>query len=255
MQTEAIAELSAKPGRAESFGRFLFKYRSALPFVVAILMPVAMVGFKYPYGNPDLDLPWELVCLTVSLLGFGIRVLTAGFVPKGTSGRNTSEQRAYSLNTTGMYSLCRNPLYLGNFLMWLGVTMFPRIWWALAVVVVLFAVFYIFIIHAESQFLRRQFREEYTGWASKTPAFFPRLWGWRRPALPFSFRTVLRREHTSFFSLIVGFVVMEICGDFVIYRRLECDPFWIITLAVSTVLYVVLRTLKKSTTVLDVEGR
>ena len=255
MQPEEMTELPATPGRAERMGNFLFKYRSALPFAVALLLPAAMLHFQYPCGNPDLDLPWELVCLTVSLLGLGIRVLAAGFVPKGTSGRNTSKQRASSLNTTGMYSLCRNPLYLGNFLIWLGVTMFPRVWWALAAVVMLFAIFYLFIIHAESQFLRRQFGTEYADWAGKTPAFIPRLRGWRQPPLPFSFRTVLRREHTSFFSLIIGFLVMEVVGDFIIYRTLEFDLFWTITFGVSLVLYVTLRILKKSTTILNVSGR
>jgi len=255
MGTEAMAESPVKLGRAERIGNFLFKYRSGLAIVVAIPMSLAMLDFQYPNGNPDLDLPWELVCLAVSLLGFGLRVLTAGFVPKGTSGRNTSTHRAYSLNTTGMYSLCRNPLYLGNFLAWLGVAMAPRAWWAPATVVIVFAIFCIFVIHAESQFLRRQFGQEYADWANKTPAFIPRLWGWRRSPLPFSVRTVLRREHGSFFSLVVGFTAVEVVGDFRIYGRFEFDLFWAITFGVSLVLYVVLRTLKKSTTVLNVAGR
>ncbi|MGB8874133.1 MAG: hypothetical protein WCC75_12145, partial [Desulfobaccales bacterium] len=45
-----------------------------------------------------------------------------GLPPRGTSGRNTQGQVAETLNTTGIYSLVRNPLYLGNFLIWLGLS-------------------------------------------------------------------------------------------------------------------------------------
>ena len=36
-----------------------------------------------------------------------------------TSGKNTAKQIAESLNTSGIYSVLRNPLYLANFLNWL----------------------------------------------------------------------------------------------------------------------------------------
>ncbi|NLL27934.1 MAG: DUF1295 domain-containing protein [Bacteroidales bacterium] len=42
------------------------------------------------------------------------------FIPKGISGKNTEKQIADFLNTKGMYSIVRHPLYLGDFLMWLG---------------------------------------------------------------------------------------------------------------------------------------
>ena len=60
--------------------------------------------------------------------------LCVGFTPRGTSGRNTKEgQVAESLNTLGMYSMCRHPLYLGNLLMWLGIVMYMgHLWFAVA---------------------------------------------------------------------------------------------------------------------------
>ncbi|MGC9453013.1 MAG: methyltransferase family protein, partial [Oceanipulchritudo sp.] len=51
----------------------------------------------------------------------------------GTSGRNTKQQVAYSLNTTGFYSVVRNPLYLGNFFMYLGIALFTHHWWLVLV--------------------------------------------------------------------------------------------------------------------------
>lgn len=240
---------------AEDAGNFLFRYRSALPFVAACVLPLALRQFQYPYGSHQLDLLWELACLTVSLLGLGIRIWTSGFAPKGTSGRNTSGQKAEQLNTTGPYSVVRHPLYVGNALIWLGIAMFPRQAWAVAVVMVLFAVFHRLIVVAEEGFLRRKFGAEFEEWASRTPPFLPRFRNWRKPALPFSVRTVLKREHTSFFSVMVAFTILETAGDYFALGRLGPDLFWWIVFGLSLTVYVVLRTLKKKTTVLDVPGR
>ena len=50
-----------------------------------------------------------------------IRIYTVGTTPAGTSGRNRDKQIAEKLNKTGVYSIIRHPLYLGNLLIWLGV--------------------------------------------------------------------------------------------------------------------------------------
>lgn len=56
------------------------------------------------------------IAIYVGLFGFLIRIYTIGFTPKNTLGRNTKEEQiAGELNTKGLYSLTRNPLYVGNF--------------------------------------------------------------------------------------------------------------------------------------------
>ena len=77
---------------------------------------------------------WESLAVMISFLGLIVRCVTVGYVPRGTSGRNTRSQVAETLNTTGIYSITRNPLYLGNFLIMVGVTLFMQVWW-LAVIV------------------------------------------------------------------------------------------------------------------------
>ena len=242
--------------KAERLGQFLFRYRSAVPTITAVvLLPLAMIHYGYPRGSHRLDTLWEILCLVISLSGLAIRMVTAGYAPRGTSGRNTSGQKAEQLNTTGMYSLVRNPLYLGNYLIWLGISLFPRAWWCPIAVTILFAVTHKYIVFAESQFLRRKFGSEYDPWASRTPSFLPRLGPWKAPAIPFSPRTVLKREHTSFFSIMVAFTVLEFAGDLFYKHRLVVDWFWVVAFAISLVAYAVLRTLKKRTHILDVEGR
>ena len=117
-------------------------------------------------------------------LGVAVRA-SQRFTASHTSGRNTEGQVADSLNTTGMYSIVRNPLYLGNFLMILGVVLFLRIWWIPALYATLFALYYERIIFAEEMFLRDKFGQDYLAWASKTPAFFPKFALWK-PTASFS---------------------------------------------------------------------
>jgi protein-S-isoprenylcysteine O-methyltransferase Ste14 len=238
----------------ERTGQWLFRWRSYLPLFLIALFLIAFRDFKYPFGSHRLDYLWEIFCLFVSMLGIVLRALTVGFIPKGTSGRNTKGQVAEDLNTTGMYSLVRNPLYLGNFIIWLGISLFVRLWWFSLIVILIFGIYYERIIFAEEEFLRHQYGHRYLEWAEKTPAFFPKFNGWRKPALPFSFRTALKREHTGFFAVIAIFTFLEIIGDYFVKRIFEFDTAWKIIFFSGLIIYLGLRTMKK-TNLLNVAGR
>jgi hypothetical protein len=179
-----------------------------------------------------------------------VRVLTIGSVPERTSGRNTHRQVAERLNTTGMYSIVRHPLYLGNYVMVLGVALFFHTWWIVALVTCLCALFYERIMFAEEAFLRKRFGEQFEGWAAVTPAVLPNIRLWKRPELPFRWRTVLRREYTGLFVVTTIFPVLEIAGDTIAEGRLQIDFPWVVLGLAGAGVYVVLRTLKKHTQVL-----
>jgi hypothetical protein len=184
-----------------------------------------------------------------------IRSLVAGYAPKGTSGRNTKGQLAETLNTTGMYSIVRNPLYLGNFVIVLGVFLFTEVWWFILIGVAGFLFYYERIIFAEEEFLRKKFGDVFLEWAKKTPAFLPRFKNWQKPSLPFSFKAVLRREHSTFFAIVAPFTFLDIAVDYFAEKKLEIHVGWIIFFFVSLIIYLTLRILKKKTKVLDAEGR
>ena len=238
-----------------SSGSWLFKWRSYLPLaVVAIIIP-GLLNFSYPLNSHAYDLAYEMVCLFISMFGLVIRCYTIGHVPSGTSGRNTKSQIADSLNTTGIYSVVRNPLYLGNFFMMLGVVSFVRLWWADIVFCLLFCLYYERIIIAEETFLERKFGLEYLEYARRTPAFFPRFKNWERPNLPFSFKNVLKREYSGFFAVILLMFLFEVVEDYVVEGELELDPVWVALMIFATVVYITLRTLKRHTKLLRVKGR
>ena len=235
----------------ERQGNWLFRHRSFLPLLTLPLIVLAFQNFDFPYGSHILDTAWEGICLAVSLLGLVVRVYTVGHTPRRTSGRNSRKgQVAETLNTTGIYSLVRHPLYLGNFLLALGPCMFLRAWWLVLVFVLAFWVYYERIMYAEEAFLRKKFGDDYASWADHTNAFFPSLRNWRPNALPFSWRKVLKREHQTLFLIVTAFTAMELVGDVIVYRKLEIDPIWAVLFGLSLSFFLVVRFLRKRTNLL-----
>jgi protein-S-isoprenylcysteine O-methyltransferase Ste14 len=91
----------------EKQGNFLFKYRGQFPVVLFILA----IPFLYftDSTHPLLAENYSVLAIALSLVGFLIRAYTIGTTPRGTSGRNTKEQVAEVLNSTGIYSMVRHP--------------------------------------------------------------------------------------------------------------------------------------------------
>jgi len=214
-----------------------------------------MVNFEYLGNSEQTDHLWDIFCLIVGFGGLGVRMLTIGQVPKGTSGRNTENQVADVLNTKGIYSVVRHPLYLGNFFMWLGVALMAHNFWLTLVYFLVFWLYYERIMFAEEEYLRGKFGDEFLKWARKTPPFVPKLNQYNQADLEFSWRNVLRREYNGFFALVLLMFVFELVGEFRVKKVIFTDVWWLALMGVGLVVWLVLRTLKKQTAILDTEGR
>jgi protein-S-isoprenylcysteine O-methyltransferase Ste14 len=239
----------------ERQGNWLFRWRGHLPFVLLALIPLAMRESPWPSGEQPIHEVWEFLCLGVSLLGLAVRCLTVGYTPAATSGRNTKRQVAETLNETGAYSIVRHPLYLGNYLIALGVALVPLVWWFPVVYTLAFWIYYERIMCAEEAFLRDKFGDVFVRWAAKTPAFIPNLLAWRPPALPFSTRNVLKREHTGLAVVILLHCGLEYSEHYFFEHRLYGGVFWAVLGVVGVASYLILRTLKRRTSLLRVTGR
>jgi protein-S-isoprenylcysteine O-methyltransferase Ste14 len=239
----------------EKTGEYFFRWRSYLPLIMAVFFILALVGYRTPLKNPGLNLAWNFFCLAVALLGEGIRFFTVGFVPRGTSGRNTKGQVAETLNTTGMYAVVRNPLYLGNFIIWFGLSLFMKLWWFTTLIILFFLIFYERIIFTEERFLREKFGDEFLQWTAKTPVIIPNFKNWRPPTLPFSWKSALVREYGSFYAIIVTFTLLELLGGLGASGRFILDAIWIKIFIGSTIFYLTIRYLKKKTKLLATVGR
>ncbi|MHB8054112.1 MAG: methyltransferase family protein [Candidatus Aminicenantales bacterium] len=103
----------------------------------------------------------------IGLIGLALRAWAAGHIRK-----------EKALAVTGPYRYTRNPLYLGSFILGLGLVVGARSWWGAGVFVVYFLAFYIPVMAEERDRLRNLFPRAESEYESRVPAFFPTL----RPA-------------------------------------------------------------------------
>jgi len=237
-------------------GDWLFRRRCLLP--LAMLAPIvwSLTHLRDYVGHSHaLQHAVGAVCCGVSWLGWLIRATTVGYVPGGTSGRNTTSQRAESLNVRGWYSVTRNPLYFGNFVIGLGIVsawLDPQL---VLTYTVVFWLYYERIIAREEEFLFSRFGAAYRDWAARTPAFMPAIRGWRQPACAFSLRTVLRREYSAILLIGVAYELIDVGGHLLFDRRMYLDWSWSVHCAACVLAFATLRMLKKRTDWLQVAGR
>ncbi|MBR5832426.1 MAG: DUF1295 domain-containing protein [Bacteroidales bacterium] len=254
----------------EKNGLFLFRYRGQIP-VFIFLLGLPFIFFKYYTkiylvfalmfdGNVDLLFNiLAVVGIIVSFAGLCIRAYTIGTTPRGTSGRNTKEQVANELNSTGMYSMVRHPLYLGNYLMWAGLLIFIGSIPLFIIISLLYWIYYERIMYAEECFLEKQFGEKYTEWSMTVPPFFPKIGSFVKSNIPFSFKAVLRREYAGFFATVLCFVIVDYIRAYGISMVMNYNFEWIRTslycLIGAGIITITLRSLKHYTKVLSDDNR
>lgn len=227
-------------------GNKLFRWRSYLPLLFLLAFFPAYLDLSMRDSGQGIPLWWDLLCFTVALFGLAIRVFTIGFAPVGTSGRNTHKQVAEELNTTGIYSIVRNPLYFGNFFMILGVMLFTSVWYVPLIFVMGFWLYYERIILAEEDFLSRKFGQVYDEWANRTRAFWPQPSKWQPAATPFIFRRAVKREHNGLLAMIVIFFIVELYRHHALSGEIRISDQWLITLGVGAVIFLVVEALRKT---------
>ncbi|SUJ29032.1 Putative protein-S-isoprenylcysteine methyltransferase [Sphingobacterium spiritivorum] len=229
----------------ERQGNWLFRYRSILAIGILLFALVIFIEMKLNHSPLSVcDYIFEYFCLLISLTGLGIRMYTVGYSPKNTSGSNTIQgQLADTLNTTGIYSLVRNPLYLGNFFMWLGLAMLTENAWFVVCFILLYWMYYERIIFAEEQFLERKFGEEYTEWAARVPVFIPNFNKFSKPELKFNINKVLFKEKNGFFALFLLFSFFNIIEEN-IRKHTHYNMVFITGCLVATVGYLIMKWLK-----------
>ena len=235
----------------EKIGNQLFKKRSYIPLLVIPFLFLALPEsefFERNFGDTT-QTCWELFCILISFAGLFIRSLTVGWVTDGTSGRNTKGQLAGSLNTKGMYSIVRHPLYLGNFFIVLGFFLFVQVWWFVLISLMAFLLFYEHIIFAEESFLERKFGSEFQNWARRTPVFLPDFSLWEKPSTLFSWRMVVKREYSTIFGIIAGFVFIKFFAELIAEREFVFRRLWVVFLVAGFLVYFVCRILRKNTKV------
>lgn len=242
----------------EKRGIWLFKYRGSIPLFI-LLIGAGIYALKKLNPGDSLieqqpyEFYYELLCLLIGLLGLLIRIYTVGHTPKDTSGRNVARQVAETLNTTGIYSVVRHPLYLGNFFMWLGPAMLTGHPWFILVFCLFYWIYYERIMYAEEQFLRGKFGPSYLEWSESVPPFIPRFKGFEKSNLSFSWKKVLKKEKNGLAALFLIFCAFDVAGELIQQQR-DFNMVFLVGFAVSFLGYFVLKIMKVRG-VLDETGR
>lgn len=193
----------------EKSGNFFFRNRGYVPLTLFVLAVPVIYLTGYNGLSASARTAISLVAIAMSLAGFLVRAITIGTTPKGTSGRNTAQQVAEYLNHEGIYSVVRHPLYLGNYLMWSGIVIYTYNIWFFIVFSLAYWLYYERIMFAEERFLERKYGNEFLGWSRRVPAFVP---SFSRPIpgkVPFSLKSLLRREYSGFLATVASYAFVD----------------------------------------------
>lgn len=147
---------------AARIGAVLFRYRGFLP-VPFLLIPLFVPGEQTRTG-------WVVATLFIAA-GEAFRL--AGVSAAGTVTRRRSRD-VQRLVTYGIFSWMRNPLYVGNLLVWIGFVIGSGVLWFLPIALALFAIEYSLIVRYEEGVLETIFGQEYVAYKQRTPRWVPR---------------------------------------------------------------------------------
>lgn len=188
-------------------GRFVFKYRDYLAPAVGILI-LAYVRPRPLFGSERADRWLDLAGVLVALTGQSIRATVIGYayIVRGGAKKQLAAPR---LVREGFYAHSRNPMYMGNFLLLLGLALIynaPLVYLVglPACVGGLWA-----IVRSEEEFLRGKFGAEYDDYCRTVNRFLPDIRGLRQTlsGMHFDWRRVLRKEYGTTFAWISTAIV------------------------------------------------
>jgi protein-S-isoprenylcysteine O-methyltransferase Ste14 len=234
-------------------GDALFRGRSHLPLLLLPVFVLAVVDSPLPVEPTAWSRAWQLVAAAVAFAGLAVRVIAIGTAPAGTSERSTTNPRASELRTTGLYSVVRHPLYVGNTLIALGLACAPAAWYLPVIVLLAALLYYERIAAREEAFLEGRFGESFRAWTEEVPAMIPRLSHYVASRTPFLLRKVLGREFHALLVIGAGFFVLDVGRLYHATGRLVFDSAWSLLFLLTAAIFIVCSLLKKHTSVFKVE--
>lgn len=185
---------------------WLFSHRDHLPLpflAVGVLTRLASSGLA-----PGVRRHWmEWIGLLLIVVGEGMRIWAVGIVGAATRSSSVNAKR---LVESGPYAIIRNPIYMGNFLVVVGLACLAQSWAAVMACAFYFLVVYRRIIYAEERFLLASFGACYEAFCRRVPRLLPTMrWSWEHLRAPFSLRE-LRKEYQTITGIVVAAIIIHL---------------------------------------------
>lgn len=187
----------------KDFGKFLFAHRdkTGIPFFLILVF----------FSKPQIKT--FFISIPLVLVGELLRISSLMYTGEATRAKKI---KAPFLATGGPYAYVRNPIYLGNFLIALGILIFynpPFIFYPLFFL--LFFIQYYLIVLEEEKFLESKFGDEYREYKRNTLRFFPKLYGYKkRTDRIYQFFEVFKFEKSTVLLIsalfLLGFILLFI---------------------------------------------
>jgi len=220
-------------------GNFLFHYRNGLfpGFYLLLFVPSPRIFDDYHVAIA--------LGLGLAVAGQTLRAITIGLAYIVRGGKNR-QVYARNLVIEGIFAHCRNPLYLGNYLVLCGLAFVANSLWFVVGGLPLFALAYYAIIAAEENYLRGKFGGEYDDYCARVHRFVPKLTGIRTTlqSMEFKWRRLLVKEYGSAYAWMAGMLLLLIKNFWEVHTM---PIVWMLEglLAVLTLGYGCVRYLKK----------
>lgn len=177
----------------------------------------------------DQTFRWGVALL---IAGEAIRFWALGFM----------EKKGKKLAMSGPYAFVRNPLYVGNFFLGLGVAVLVWNWIIGIVFLVGFLGIYAGTIRGEEKHLREMFGKTYEDYCKSVPSFFPRLTPYQAPEKD-SFlwsRIVKHHEYITVLGIALMVLLIHLYDDFFIAKEPLAEEIPLLIAAGAIILVLVL---------------
>jgi len=181
-------------------GNLLFKYRSYTPIPLAL----------YILYNSHPEIQNMLIGFILIVIGESLRMWAVRYAGGVT---RTTKVGAPSLCTSGPYSYTRNPLYIGNMIIYSGFVFVAgslNILSMLIITWVFFIIQYYLIINLEQNTLIDIFGKEYKNYMNNVPILFPRLSSWKNKDkyVPIKFSKTIKTEKRTLQNIILLMLII-----------------------------------------------
>lgn len=191
--------LGSRPFSPVEWGEKLFQWRDFTPVALVLLLLVLN----------EATVISATIGMVLVIFGELFRTYSVAFI--GGVSRTRSSSTGARLITDGPFGWVRNPLYVGNFFITVGLAVFGGVTWFVILTILLFAFQYWCIVKYEETLLAKKFGDEYQHYLDTVPAWIPI----RVPALadwqwPETFSPAIKSEKRTLAAIALILTVLAI---------------------------------------------